>query len=253
MKTRAPQITRPARGRRTVIEVITTEDLDLYILAVAAFACTIFGAFEIASVGELASSILALLAVLATSQIRSRRQLSNIERVRQAAPLAILAAGLPAGFVERRSEAATLFLAAISLCGPSGPAALADLRRVLRRGGSAQVLLLDPGDAGALAAVSQGDARSAGPARLGCGIQATLDELTDLGNEPRGCSSPAWLATPSSSLTTPSSRNCCARAARCGSFSSTLTRRPLPRQPAGTTRKGPRTGSSSAYVRPCGC
>jgi hypothetical protein len=215
MKTRAPQITRavraagnpattgcPAmattaasagtsrrgRARRAVIAVITGEDLDLYILAAAALAITILGAVEIASVPELASSILALLAVLAMSQIRSRRQLSNIERVSQAVPvpLAILAADLPAGFVERRSEAATLFLAATSLCGPSGPAALADLRRVLRRGGGARVLLLDPCDPGALAAVSQGDAPPAGPAGLGRRIQATLDELTDLGNEARG-------------------------------------------------------------------
>lgn len=194
MKTRSPQIIRAVRaagnpattGRRAVIGVIADEDLDLYILAAAAFVFTILGVFQIAGVGELASSILALLAVLATSQIRSRRQLSNIERVTQAVPLAILAADLPAGFVERRSEAATLFLAAVSLCGPSGSAALADLRRVLRRGGSAQVLLLDPGDTGALAAVSQGDARAVGPARLGRGIQATLDELTDLGNEAPG-------------------------------------------------------------------
>ena len=75
-----------ARARRAVLRVVTDEYLDLYLLAVAAFAFTVLGVFAIANVAELASLILALLAVLALSQIRVRRYLAAIEKSQRDRP-----------------------------------------------------------------------------------------------------------------------------------------------------------------------
>jgi hypothetical protein len=77
----------------------------------------VLGVFAIANVAELASIILALLAVLALSQIRARRYLAAIEESQRTDPLAIFTESFPAELADRRAPAADLLLIATPLCG----------------------------------------------------------------------------------------------------------------------------------------
>jgi len=77
------------RAKGLAIRIVSDEYLDLYLLAGPALAFTVLGFVGVVSIGVLASATLALLAVLAYSQIRSRRYYagrsadSTRERVRQ--------------------------------------------------------------------------------------------------------------------------------------------------------------------------
>jgi len=62
---------------RLAIRIVSDEYLDLYVLAVAALTFTILGIAGVAGIKVLASVTLALLAVLAYWQIRSRRHVAD--------------------------------------------------------------------------------------------------------------------------------------------------------------------------------
>jgi hypothetical protein len=61
----------PGRLRRAVVRVVSDDNLDLYVLTVAALGFTVLGATGISDVSWLLSMMLALLALLAFSQIRN--------------------------------------------------------------------------------------------------------------------------------------------------------------------------------------
>jgi hypothetical protein len=69
------------RIKQLAVRVVSDEYLDLYILGVAALTFTILGVVGVADIKVLASVTLALLAVLAFSQIRSRRHVAEAERL----------------------------------------------------------------------------------------------------------------------------------------------------------------------------
>ena len=65
------------RVRRSLVRVINDDNLDLYLLGSIAGVFTVLGATGISDVKTSSSVVLALLALLAFSQIRSRRQISS--------------------------------------------------------------------------------------------------------------------------------------------------------------------------------
>jgi hypothetical protein len=77
------------RVKLLAVRIISDEYLDLYILAAAALTFTVLGAVGVADIKVLASVILALLAVLAYSQIRSRRHVADIAKAQRSDPLSI--------------------------------------------------------------------------------------------------------------------------------------------------------------------
>jgi hypothetical protein len=69
-------------GKLTALvgRVATDANLDLYCLIITALLFTVLGGFGISDVKTLSSAVLALLAFLAFSQIRSRNQIGAIAR-----------------------------------------------------------------------------------------------------------------------------------------------------------------------------
>jgi hypothetical protein len=123
------------RIRRAVTRIVADESLDLYLLAAAALIFTVLGVTSLASVKDLASMILALLAVLALSQIRSRHHVSAIAKSQNVGPLTLLATDFPADLIKRRARASSLLMVGTSMSRTVQGANREDLRSILSRGG----------------------------------------------------------------------------------------------------------------------
>jgi hypothetical protein len=179
-------VTQFQRVRRAAIRVVTDEYLDLYVLGITAFACTILGVLGVAGVADLASIILALLAVLALSQIRSRRHIVSIAESHKTDPFAVFMEGFPPDLIERRAAATDLLLIGTSMSRTVQAGARIDMRRTLLNGGRVRVLVLDPTDLALVRAVSVNSSLWTAAERLQRRISGTLDELADLRRETDG-------------------------------------------------------------------
>ena len=127
--------------KRLAIRIVSDEYLDLYILGLAALTFTILGIVGVADIKVLASATLALLAVLAYSQIRSRRHVADIARSQHSDPLSLFQTEFPGGLEARRGSASSLLLIGISMTRTVQGGSLTVLRQMLRSGGKIRVLL----------------------------------------------------------------------------------------------------------------
>jgi hypothetical protein len=136
-----------SRGRvlRAAARLVTDENLDLYLLAVAALTFTVLGFLGATDIEALASVILALLALLALSQVRSRRHVAAIAAVQRADPLALFLTALPEELASLRSTASSFLFIGESMVR-TVQSGRADIRRLLQAGRKVRVLLLDPDD-----------------------------------------------------------------------------------------------------------
>jgi hypothetical protein len=130
---------------RKLKRAITSRELDLYVLAAAAFVFTLLGTIGLANAAALSSAILALLAFLAVAQIKSRRQVEQITAAQKASAADILRNDFPEVLIERRAGAQTLMLIGISL-GRTIETAEIGLRKALSSGTTIRALLVDPSD-----------------------------------------------------------------------------------------------------------
>jgi hypothetical protein len=97
----------PERGwlRRRLTAVINDDNLDLYLLATIAMVFTVLGATGVSDIKVLSSVVLALLAILALSQIMSRRLTEQIRNAQRADPTALFHWTFPEDFQQRRTGA----------------------------------------------------------------------------------------------------------------------------------------------------
>lgn len=161
--------------------IATDEYLDLYALCGTALIFTFLGATGISNTQVVSSVILALLAALALSQIRSRRQLLDIAKAQRSDPLSLLKSNFPDGLGGVRATASSMTLIGIAKFRTVQGGARTELRQMLDSGGTLRVLLVDPRNEELLKAVSVHTPHSPfSPGRLRQRIEATLDELTEL-------------------------------------------------------------------------
>src|SRR2546430_7028341 len=73
-----------------VRNLLRNDNIDLYLMAVAAFVFTLLGATGVTSISVLLSMTLAVLAALSLSQIRSRRHVAEIAAAANSDPFSIL-------------------------------------------------------------------------------------------------------------------------------------------------------------------
>jgi hypothetical protein len=130
---------------RAVVYLVSDENLDLYVLAIAALAFTLLGLIGTVSLTILASGILGLLALLAISQVRSRRQVSVIASAQRADPLALFMTAFPGELTARRSAAGSFLFIGESMIRLVHDGRT-DIKRILLDGGQVRVMLLDPDD-----------------------------------------------------------------------------------------------------------
>ena len=166
--------------KRLAVRIVSDEYLDLYILAVAALTFTILGFTGIVDTKVLVSVTLALLAILAYSQIRSRRQVADIAAGQRSDPLSIFQAEFPAGLETRRGSASSLLLIGMTMSRTVQGGSLTVLRQVLRSGGKIRVLLIDPTDDALMRAASEHSQRGYTVDRFKRRVESTLEELAVL-------------------------------------------------------------------------
>ena len=163
--------------KRFAVRIVSDEYLDLYILAVAALTFTILGFVGIAGTKVLASVTLALLALLAYSQIRSRRHVADIAAGQRSDPLSIFQTAFPGELETRRGSASSLLLIGMTMTRTVQGGSLTVLRQVLRSGGKIRVLLIDPTDDALMRAASEHSQRGYTADRFKRRVESTLEEL----------------------------------------------------------------------------
>ena len=172
--------------KRFAVRIVSDEYLDLYILAVAALTFTILGFVGIADAKVLASVTLALLALLAYSQIRSRRHVADIAAGQRSDPLSIFQTVFPGELETRRGSASSLLLIGMTMARTVQGGSLTVLRQVLRSGGKIRVLLIDPTDDALMRAASEHSQRGYTADRFKRRVDSTLEELAILQDATNG-------------------------------------------------------------------
>jgi hypothetical protein len=166
--------------------VVDDEYLDLYLLAALALIIAILGIAGVAEIKYLASATLALLAVLAFSQIRTRRNISEIISARKPDLLSVFQVAFPVDLEGRRASASTLLLIGLSMSRTVRGVSQAGLRSILSSGGSIRILLLDPTNEELVRAASRYRPHGMTPDGLKKRIQGSLDELRTLSENTAG-------------------------------------------------------------------
>ncbi|WP_124853466.1 hypothetical protein [Micromonospora arida] len=165
------------RERVRLVKAAVFVDLDLYALLLAGFIFTILGATGVADVKTLSSVVLALLSLMAFSQIRTRRV--------QAGPAThpydnLFLADFPPALYEHRDSVSQDWL----YIGVSGyrtiGAGRLPISKVLQRNAKVRILLLDHRREDLLRAAAARSASGATPERLRERILASLSELAVL-------------------------------------------------------------------------
>jgi hypothetical protein len=172
--------------KRVAIRIVSDEYLDLYILALAALTFTILGFAGVADTKVLASVTLALLAILAYSQIRSRRHVADIAAGQRSDPLSVFQTGFPAELETRRGSASSLLLIGTTMTRTVQGGSLTVLRQMLRSGGKIRVLLMDPTNDVLISAASEHSQRGITADRFKRRVEGTLEELAVLQDATNG-------------------------------------------------------------------
>ncbi|WP_409490764.1 hypothetical protein [Amycolatopsis sp. cmx-11-12] len=173
------------RIRRSLTRVITDDNLDLYVLGTVALAFTVLGATGISDVKTLSSVVTALLALLAFSQIRSRRLTEQVRDSNRGGPAAFFEPQFPADLISRRAAAFDILLIGHSMTR-TVQGMRSDIRSILEAGGRIRVLVLDPTDEAIVDVADRRISRSHGQGRMRQRIMTTLDELTSLRSRTSG-------------------------------------------------------------------
>lgn len=155
----------------------TLIDLDLYALILAGTIFTVLGVQGIADPKTLSSVILAVLAVMAFSQVRTRKQL----RIGEAGDLSSLfGTDFPEELYERRASTGGDY----TFVGTSGHRTIGTGRRdfaaMAARGASLRFLVLDPDLPGLVEMAARQNSLTRDPVRLEQRIRATLSDLREL-------------------------------------------------------------------------
>ncbi|MFL6121613.1 DUF5919 domain-containing protein [Actinophytocola sp.] len=167
------------RVRRSLIRFISDENLDLYLLGTVALVFTVLGITGISDVRTTSAVVVALLALLAFSQIRSRKLVEQIRNSSRGGLAAVFTREFPAALVSRRAAAKDLLLVGLAM-SRTVHGIRSDLSRILAAGGRVRVLVLDPTDRSLLEAADRRNLANVGPDKLRARILTTLDDLTSL-------------------------------------------------------------------------
>lgn len=149
--------------------IVRNDDFDLYLMAVVALLFTILGVTGV-DPKWITACVLALLALLAFSQIRSRRQVAVIADAQKLDPLARLRTEFPSDLEAQRANALHVLLIGVSLSRTIQSYRRAAVKTLVR-GGTVRILLLDPHT------ISSDDGEAV---RLRSRIEGSLDELAEI-------------------------------------------------------------------------
>ncbi|SFB55795.1 hypothetical protein SAMN05216266_11956 [Amycolatopsis marina] len=167
------------RVRSLVQATIKDENLDLYILALVAAAFTVLGVTGLSDAKTLSSVVLGLLALLALSQIKSRKVTQQIRETQGAGSRTFLRREFPADLITRRANASDILLAGRTM-SRTVQGMRHDLPPILKNGGRVRIVVLDPTNESLMATANRQISHSLGAEHLRQRIHAILDDLTNM-------------------------------------------------------------------------
>lgn len=167
------------RVRRALTRIVNDDNLDLYLLGSVALVFTVLGITGISDVRTTSAVVVALLALLAFSQIRSRRLLEQIRAEGRGGASALLSREFSPDLIGRRAQANDMLLVGLTMAR-TVHGMRADMSSILVAGGRIRVLVLDPTDEPLIAAADLRNAVSLGPDKLRARVMTTLDDLVSL-------------------------------------------------------------------------
>jgi hypothetical protein len=169
-----------SRGKagRALFRVLTGENLDLYVLAVAALAFTILGAFDVTDIKTLTSVLLGLLALLAVSQIRSRGYVTELAKAQRQTG-SLFQHNFPPELLSRRTSATDVLAVGLSMTR-TVHGMRTDMYAMLKAGGRIRVVVLDPTNDALVEAAERMVSASFERGKLRRRIMSTLEDLESL-------------------------------------------------------------------------
>ncbi len=126
------------------MDIRSGETIDLWLLVAASLIFTVLGATGIASILVLSSVVLALLALLAVSQIRGRQEVRGLVASWQRSRTSIFEADFPDAYYAARSRSAQSYSFAGMTMQRTFTTMRPDLIRILDNNGTVRILLPDP-------------------------------------------------------------------------------------------------------------
>lgn len=126
------------------LDIRSGETIDLWLLVAASLTFTVLGAFGVASILALSSVVLALLALLAISQIRGRQEVRGLVASWQRSRTSIFEANFPDSYYAARARASQSYFFAGMTMQRTFTTTRPDLIRILDNNGSVRILLPDP-------------------------------------------------------------------------------------------------------------
>lgn len=169
----------PGRVRRSLIRVINDDNLDLYLLGTVALVFTVLGITGISDVRTTSAVVVALLALLAFSQIRSRRLLEQIRNAANGGADAVFSKDFPVEMIRLRERAQDVLLIGDARTR-TVQGLQAEMTAILEAGGRIRVMVVDPTDEALVEAASRRVDHRLGPDKMRARIMTTLDDLTTL-------------------------------------------------------------------------
>ena len=161
-------------------DVRSGENTDLWILAVSSVVFTFLGAFGVASVQVLASVILALLSLVAISQIRSRHQISTVAASVVRDRTSLFQRNFPEDYNSLREYSThSYFFAGLSM-QRTLPIMRVHIERILDNGGLVRVLLPNPDNAQLMTMISKTGTPNEDSRRAATNIRYTIDLCAEI-------------------------------------------------------------------------
>jgi hypothetical protein len=168
------------RVRRGLIRVINDDNLDLYALGAAALVFTVLGITGITDAKTTSAVVIALLALLAFSQIKSRRLIEQIRNASRGGANALFAREFPSDLATRRVQAHDILLIGEAMPRMTLHGMQADMAAVLAAGGRIRVLVYNPIDEALVEVANRRLYRTPGSGVLKERILATLHSMAVL-------------------------------------------------------------------------
>ncbi|WP_212735336.1 hypothetical protein [Herbidospora galbida] len=159
---------------KRLADLVRDDNFDLYVLGLVALVFTVLGVVGLAETSVLISATLALLALLAFSQIKSRRQVAQLVADRSA-----LREDFPPDLAARRARARDYLFIGRSMARTANTMR-ADLKALLESGARIRVMMVDPDDESVIAAAALIGYSGSDPALLAGRIRGVLAELDHL-------------------------------------------------------------------------
>lgn len=162
-------------------DVRSGETLDLWILVFASVIFTALGTTGIADVQTLSSVVLALLALLALSQLRGRQEMRSLVSTWKRTRTSLFESEFPSKYYEARARASHSYRFSGMSMARTLPVVKADLIRVLGNNGSVRILLPDPANSELMAMVAASRRFDETAEGAAASIRQTVEEAKRLG------------------------------------------------------------------------